>query len=69
MTARAQGGVDEDRLGSVRVAAGQCRGEQLDAALQQDRHMAEISWIFCHCNTFPRLGGRHRAPDGSTGRP
>jgi len=31
MTARTQCGVDEDRLGSVRVTAGQCRGEQLDA--------------------------------------
>jgi hypothetical protein len=40
--ARAEGGVDENSPGTVRVVASQRGGEQPNATVQQDGHMAEI---------------------------
>ncbi len=39
---RAEGGVDQDRSRAVGVVARQSGGEQLDAAVQQDGHVAEL---------------------------
>ncbi|GKU34116.1 hypothetical protein NJB14197_10570 [Mycobacterium montefiorense] len=75
MPARAEGGIDEYGAGSVGVLAGQCRGEQFDAALQQHRHMPEairpeIIWLVSHRNTSPGLEGHVGTRDGpEEGRP
>ena len=45
MTGGAQGGIDQNRAGSVRCVNGQRRGEQFHTALQQDRNVSVVRLI------------------------